>query len=236
MARVISLLVMSAVILRWPSGLGAIEISTKLAAMTRAHLALVLVALGLVALFPSSETYWRELICQIGASALLAIAFDISLGFTGMLTMGTALFFGFGAFVFAYALPLNGVDAVGGIFATEAAVLVVAMLTGALAVRLRGPSFFVLTLLIVSAAQNLAQNWRAITNGDDGFALDPGIFTLFGNQLTSLGRYYFALAVFALGYFMTVIVVRSPFGLLMRSVRENDFRVDCSGSTPTSSR
>ncbi len=200
--------------------------------MTRPYIVLVLAVLALVALFPSSETYWRQLISQIGASALLAVSFDVSLGFTGMLTMGTALFFGLGAFVFAYALLLNGVDVIGGIVVAEAGVLTAAVLTGALAVRLRGPSFFVLTLLVVSVAQNLAQNWRALTNGDDGFALDPEIFTLFGHKLTSLGRYYFGLAVFAFGYLATVILVRSPFGLLMRSVRENDFRVELLGLNP----
>ena len=200
--------------------------------MTRPYIILVALLLGLTAAFPSSETYWRLLICQIGSSALLAISFDICLGFAGLLTMATALFSGLGAFIFAYVLQVHGIDIVAGVIATELAVLVAAVLIGALAVRLRGPSFLVFTLLMVSAAQHLAQSWRGVTGGDDGFSLDSDIFTLFGAQLSSIGRYYFALAVFALGYFSTVAIVRSPLGLLMRSVRENDFRVELLGLNP----
>jgi branched-chain amino acid transport system permease protein len=200
--------------------------------MQRWHIVLVVIALVLLVVFPSSETYWRLLVCQIASSALLAISFDICLGFTGMLTMATALFFGLGAFVFSYALRLDGVDVTAALVLTILAVFASAVVIGALAVRLRGPSFLVLTLLLSSAAYNLAQNWREVTNGDDGFALDPENFTIFGRQLTSMGRYYFGLAVFALGYLATVLVVRSPLGLLMRSVRENDFRVELLGLNP----
>jgi branched-chain amino acid transport system permease protein len=200
--------------------------------MQRWHIVVVMSGLALLALFPSSETYWRLLICQIASSALLAISFDICLGFTGMLTMATALFFGLGAFFFSYALRVDGLDVTGALALTVLAVFASALVTGALAVRLRGPGFLVLTLLLTSAAYNIAQNWRAVTNGDDGFALDPETFTIFGRQLSSMGRYYFCLAVFALGYLATVVVVRSPLGLLMRSVRENDFRVELLGLNP----
>jgi branched-chain amino acid transport system permease protein len=200
--------------------------------MKRSHVIVVSIVLALLVVFPSANTYWRLLTIQIALSALLAISFDVCLGFTGMLTMGTALYFGLGAFVFSYVLRIDGIDVLGALVITEAGVLLAALITGALAVRLRGPSFLIITLILVTAIQYLAQNWRSVTNGDDGITLDPATFTVFGRQLTSIGRYYFGLGVCALGYFSTVAVMRSPLSLLMRSVRENDFRVELLGLNP----
>lgn len=197
--------------------------------MRRWHVAIVLIALAGLCLFPPAQTYWRLLTVQIALSALLAISFDVCLGFTGMLTMGTALFFGLGAFFFSYALMALGLEMLGALAVTQAGILLVSLCVGALAVRLRGPSFLILTLILVIAVQHVAQNWRAVTNGDDGIPLDGEIFRLWGVQITSLGRYYFGLALFAVGYLATVALVRSPLGLLMRGVRGNDFRTELLG-------
>jgi branched-chain amino acid transport system permease protein len=193
------------------------------------HLFVVAAMLLLAWIFLPSGSYFRLLFAQIAISALLAIAFDVCLGFGGMLTMATSLFFGLAAYCFSYALQLLPIDVIGAIALTQAVVLVVGAIVGALAVRLSGPGFFVFTLLIVSVAQTVAQNWRQVTGGDDGLALDPSLFWMLGHRLTPYGRYVLTLALFGVGYFLTAALMRSPFGTLLQGVRDNAFRVELLG-------
>jgi len=113
-----------------------------------------------------------------------------------MLNFGVALYFGAGAYFFLWALQdwhlglsMAIVVAIGGTF-------VLALLTGALAVRLKGPAFFVMTLIFVTAAYALSQNWKSATGGDDGITLDAGLLTLFGQPLDALARYRLGLLIF----------------------------------------
>lgn len=198
-------------------------------AIARPSLVIVGAALaGLVALPPESN-YWQLLLTQIGQFGLLAIAFDICLGFTGMLSLATALFYGLGAYFFAYALKLFGLDALGGVAVAVACTMFVALITGALAVRLKGPSFLIMSLLLVTAVHAIAQNWKGITGGDDGIVLDPRLFHILGHSFVPVDRYYFGIALFAVGFFASAALVASPLGRLMRSVKENDFRTEMLG-------
>jgi branched-chain amino acid transport system permease protein len=193
------------------------------------HLVIVAAMVLFALVFLPSASYFRLLFAQIAISALLAIAFDVCLGFGGMLTMATALFFGLAAYCFSYALQLLPIDVLGAIAVTQAVVLVVGAIVGALAVRLSGPGFFVFTLLVVSVAQTVAQNWREVTGGDDGLTLDPSLFSLLGHSLSPYGRYVLTLALFAVGYVLTAALTRSPFGTLLQGVRDNAFRVELLG-------
>jgi branched-chain amino acid transport system permease protein len=198
----------------------------------RIYLGLVAATLVALAIVPPHSNYLQLLITQIGLNALLAISFDICLGFTGMLSLATALYYGIGAYVFAYALQGLGVDVIVALIIAEACVIVVATVTGFLAVRLKGASFLVISLLLVTACHALAQNWKPITGGDDGLVLDPGIFRLFSYQFVPVDRYYFGLALFAIGFYATALLIASPLGRLMRSVKENDFRSEMLGYNP----
>lgn len=195
----------------------------------RIYLALVAAALAVLLVIPPDSNYLQLLITQIGLNALLAISFDVCLGFTGMLSLATALYYGLGAYAFAYALVGIGADVIGALVIAEGFVVAVATVTGFLAVRLKGASFLVITLLLVTACHALAQNWKLITGGDDGLVLDPRIFRFFSYQFIPVDRYYFGLAMFAIGFFATALLAASPLGRLMRSVKENDFRAEMLG-------
>jgi branched-chain amino acid transport system permease protein len=197
--------------------------------MRKSHLILVLALLILGWVFVPADSYFRSLFAQIAVSALLAIAFDVCLGFGGMLTMATALLFGFGAYCFYYALQLPAFGLLTGILLAEAAVILLAIIIGVLAVRLSGPGFFVFTLLIVAVSQTIAQNWREVTGGDDGVAVDATLFSLLGYPLTADNRYAVALLLLGIGYFSTAALMRSPFGTLLQGVRDNEFRVELLG-------
>jgi branched-chain amino acid transport system permease protein len=197
--------------------------------MRNLQIAIVLAVVAMALIVQPTSSYYRLLFAQIAISALLAISFDVCLGFAGMLTMGTATFFGLGAYVFYYALGGWSVDLLLALLVAEAAVLAAALPLGYLAVQLSGPGFFILTLLLVSVVFQLAQTWRFATGGDDGFALDPSVFKLFGMAITAQTRYVLTIVLFACGYLLTALLLRSPLGLLCRGVRENEFRMELLG-------
>lgn len=195
------------------------------------NILLILMAAVLALLFalPPSTAYLQLLITEIVGYALLAVAFDVCLGFTGLLSLATALYFGLGAYFFAFSLQRLGVDILAATAFAVVLVLCVAAVTGLLAVRLRGPAFLVVTLIFVTASYALAQNWKNITGGDDGIVLDPSLFHIMNRTFTSVDRYRFGLVVFTIAFFLTVALIRSPLGRLFRSVKENEFRVELLG-------
>jgi branched-chain amino acid transport system permease protein len=192
-------------------------------------LAIVAAVLALLFALPPSTEYLQLLITDIVRCALLAVAFDVCLGFTGLLSLATALYFGLGAYFFVLSLKILGVDVLAATAFSVVLVLSVAAVTGLLAVQLRGPAFLVVTLIFVTASYALAQNWKNVTGGDDGLVLDPSLFHVLNRQLTSVDRYRFGLIVFTMGFFLTVALIRSPLGRLLRSVKENEFRLELLG-------
>jgi branched-chain amino acid transport system permease protein len=196
-----------------------------------ANVLLTMVALTLISLFliPPRTQYLQLLIAEVASYALLAVAFDICMGFTGLLSLATALYFGLGSYFFVFSMQLLGADILGATAISALLTLSVALPTGLIAVQLRGAAFLVVTMVFVTASHALAQNWKNITGGDDGLVLDPSLFLLFNSPLTGADRYRFGLVVFTIGFFLTVALIRSPLGRLLRSVKENEFRLDLLG-------
>jgi branched-chain amino acid transport system permease protein len=192
-------------------------------------LAILAAVLALLFVLPPSTAYLQLLVTEIVSYALLAVAFDVCLGFAGLLNLATALFFGLGAYLFVLGLKVLGLDVLTATAFAAALVLSVAVATGLLAVQLRGPAFLVVTLIFVTASYALAQNWKNLTGGDDGLILEPSLFHIFNRQFSGVDRYRFGLIVFTVGFFLTVALIRSPLGRLFRSVKENEFRLELLG-------
>jgi branched-chain amino acid transport system permease protein len=199
-----------------------------------ALLLLVATVLFVLFLIPPSTQYMQLLITEIAGYGLLAVAFDVCFGFTGLLSLATALYFGLGAYFFVFSLKALGMDVLGAMMISIVLVLGIATLTGIIAVQLRGAAFLVLTMILVTASYGLAQAWKNVTGGDDGLVLDPSLFHGLGRQFTSTDRYRFALSLFAVGFFVTVALIRSPMGRLFRTVKENAFRLELLGYSATS--
>ena len=195
----------------------------------KTFLVVIAAALFLLLLLPP-ETYYVQLFISEGAMyALLALSFDICMGFAGLLSLATALYFGLGAYFFVLVLHVSDLGVFLALGPSVLMVLVVALVTGAIAVRVRGPAFLVVTLVLVTASHALGQNWKDLTGGDDGVVLNPAIFHWLGSDFEPEHRYRFALIVFMFGFFATVALVHSPVGRLLRSVKENEFRVELLG-------
>ena len=174
-------------------------------------------------------TYWVMLLSEILIMGLMAMSFNLLFGFTGLLSFGQGAFFGLGAYTAALLLQ-NGFSNLFLILLAGMLVACVASLVvGFFSVRLDEIFFAMITLGFGMMFFSIAHNWIAVTGGSDGlpvFAL-PNL-KLFGSELTfytPISMYYLVLVAVVVGSVLLWLVVHSPFGLILKSLRENKQRV-----------
>jgi len=187
--------------------------------------AVLVVVVGLapfVVRYPTLET-------QILTFGLLAVAFNVLLGEMGFLSFGQATFNGVGAYSAARVLidlhaPLLLALGVG-----IAAGALVAAAIGALAITGRGVYGVMLTFAFNEMAYFLAFQWRDVTGGDNGLRGIPRP-EVFGISLDDATRYYLFTAIVVLIAFAFVLrLIDSPFGAVLRAIRENEDRAKAIG-------
>ncbi len=170
------------------------------------------------------NTYWISLVTQMLIYGLLALSVDLLTGHTGILPMGHAGFFA----VAAYATAIFEVRHAQGFWLSAGGGLLAAVLLAAvfgLSVRTIGVYFILLTLALGQIVWGVAMRWTTFTGGENGIrdVPPPHVGTM---SFTELGRYYYlVLAVVVgcgLGYH---VLVRSPFGLALRGIRESESRM-----------
>ena len=177
--------------------------------------------------------FWLDILTEILIWSLFAASVNLLFGYTGLLSFGQALFFGFGMYGVALGIAKLGLGfwpAFGlGMFVSVA----MSTVTGALAVRLTWHYFAIITVVFSLIFYFIALSAKPLTGGDDGtpFSMPP-MFT-FGETEISLSsfltQYYFVLIVVALAYFLKHRLVNSPLGLALTAVRENDARAGMIG-------
>lgn len=176
------------------------------------------VALAIV--FPHIAPY-EGLASEILIFALFAMAYDLVLGYAGMLSFGHAAFFGLGAYTAGIFLirvyPSVLLALLGGVAVSSVA----AFLIGAACIRRTGIYFTMVTLAFAQMFYFIAFKWTGLTGGDDGLQNVPrpdlGPFDL-GPELN---LYYFILVLVGLSMIAIVRVVNSPFGKTLQALREN---------------
>jgi branched-chain amino acid transport system permease protein len=168
--------------------------------------------------------YYLYLAIKIMVWALFAMGFNLALGYGGMMSFGHAAFFGIGAYTCALLLvkascPLFIAFAVAP-FAAAAAGLII----GYFSVRIKGVFYFAtITLSFAQLAYILAFKWRSFTFGDDGIQGIP-IPALISTDETYINYYFFALIIILICIYLLWRIVRSPFGMMLKSLRENPER------------
>ncbi|WP_395457259.1 branched-chain amino acid ABC transporter permease (plasmid) [Azospirillum melinis] len=176
------------------------------------------------------------LLTRIAASALFVLSLDLVLGYGGIATLGQAAMFGTGA----YAAGIVAVNwnndpfvmlAVGGLAGG-----LVALATGALILHARGLTLLMLTIAVGQIVQEVANKARDWTGGSDGLSgIDPApVLGLFRFDMFGRTSYLFALAVLVVGLVVARRIVRSPFGLACRGVKEDPLRISAIGGSPKS--
>ena len=156
--------------------------------------------------------------------ALLACAFNLLIGYGGLLSFGHAMFLGTAGYVSAHALKVWGVAPELGILAGTAAAAALGVITGLVAIRRQGIYFAMITLAL-SQLLYFIYLQAPFTHGEDGIQGIPQGY-LFGifNLANSTVLYYVILAGFLFGFLVIFRTINSPFGEVLKAIRENEPR------------
>jgi branched-chain amino acid transport system permease protein len=192
--------------------------------MQTATRALYLSLLAFLLIVPFQEFVYIVFVMKLLCFALFASAFNLLLGYTGLLSFGHAAFFGGAAYVTAHACKEWGFTPELGILTGMVYAGVTGFIFGSLAIRRQGIYFAMITLALSQLIFFLALQ-LPFTFGEDGIQGVPrgkflGLIDLSGD--TAL--YYFVLAIFLFGFLLVQRAIHSPFGQVLKSIRENEPR------------
>jgi branched-chain amino acid transport system permease protein len=156
--------------------------------------------------------------------ALLACSFNLLVGYGGLLSFGHAMFLGTAGYVTAHALKVWGVTPELGIVIGTAAAAGLGVITGLVAIRRQGIYFSMITLAL-SQLLYFIYLQTPFTHGEDGIQGIPQghLFGVF-NLENSTVLYYVILAGFLLGFLLIFRTINSPFGEVLKAIRENEQR------------
>jgi branched-chain amino acid transport system permease protein len=176
--------------------------------------------LALAAPFVLYPIFLMKLLCF----ALFACAFNLLIGFTGLLSFGHAAFFGFAGYVAGYLLRDRGWSPELGILGGMAVAAGLGLVMGGLAIRRQGIYFSMITLAVAQMVYFLCLR-LPFTGGEDGLQGVPR-GRLFGVLVLSrdLTLYFVVLAIAVAGFAFIMRVVHSPFGQVLRAIKENEPR------------
>jgi len=186
-----------------------------------AKLALVaLVVLALVAPFGLYPIFLMKALCF----ALFASAFNLLLGYGGLLSFGHAAFFGGAAYVAAHVVKVLGWPPELGLLAGTAVAAVMGLCIGWLAIRRQGIYFAMVTLALAQMVYFVALEAK-FTHGEDGIQAVPrGKFLGLLDLSDTNTMYYFVLAICAAAFWLIYRTIHSPFGQVLKAIRENEPR------------
>ncbi|WP_299183428.1 branched-chain amino acid ABC transporter permease [uncultured Neptuniibacter sp.] len=182
--------------------------------------AVALVALGLVAPFVLYPVFVMKVLCF----ALFACAFNLLLGYVGLLSFGHAAFLGTGGYITGYMMMEAGLTPELGILCGTGAAAALGAVYGKLAVKREGIYFAMVTLALAQLAFFVYLQ-APFTGGEDGMQGVPrghlfGLIDLSDN----MNMYYFVFAIFLFGFWVVNRTIHSPFGQILKAIRENEPR------------
>jgi branched-chain amino acid transport system permease protein len=170
-------------------------------------------------------------LCMVFAS--LALSYNLLLGSGGMLSFGHALYFGAGAYGLGITLEYLGVPLWPGVFIALIGGMVIALATGAVAMRVSGIPFAMVTLAFAQAGSVLVRRNPQITGGEEGLSLPTEhVPDFLIGVVNTRNLYWFTLVVLVIVYLVTLWVDTSRLGHLARATRENEQRVRVLGLQP----
>jgi branched-chain amino acid transport system permease protein len=192
------------------------------------------IVLGLLIIAPLVlPEFWRRFVTEILVWGLLAMSSDILIGYTGMVSFGHSAFFGLGLYGAAAALltvkpPNVWLALIYGLVAAAG----VAAFVAYFATRLRDIYFAITTLIFSQIFYVIIFTWTEVTGGENGltFSRPPlGIPGLFSVPFTTETLHWFILAVVTASYLILRRIMRSPFGMVLQAIRENEPRTRAIG-------
>jgi len=181
---------------------------------------IALLALLLVAPFQFYPVFLMKVLCF----ALFASAFNLLLGYGGLLSFGHAAYFGAASYISAHAAKVWGLTPELAILSGTAVAAVLGLVFGSLAIRRHGIYFAMVTLAFAQMVYFFALQ-APFTGGEDGIQAVPrgdlfGIISL----RPDINLYYLVLAIFFLGILAIYRIIHSPFGQVLKAIRDNEPR------------
>ena len=185
----------------------------------------VLAAVAMLAfIFIAPFIAYPFFVMQMLCIALFACAFNLLIGYVGLLSFGHAMFLGMASYVCAHAAKVWGLEPELAILCGVAVSALLGLVAGALAIRSQGIYFAMITVALSQMVFFFCVE-APFTHGEDGIQSVPqgfafGLFDL--SKPTTL--YVFVACVFLLGFFIIYRTVNSPFGEILKAIRENEPR------------
>lgn len=190
--------------------------------MNRTRLLILIGLLGLAVAAPFAiyPVFLMTALCF----AIFACAFNLLIGYVGLLSFGHAAYFGSAAYIAAYTVKVWGLPTEIGIIAGVLTAAVLGLLFGALAIRRQGIYFAMITLALAQMVFFFALQAK-FTGGEDGIQAVPRRPLLGFIDITNdLTFYYIVLAIFLAAFGLIYRIIHSPFGQVLKAIRENEPR------------
>src|SRR3982074_209464 len=189
----------------------------------RDEMILFVVMAAALAIVPFTGVY-PFFVMQALCFALLACAFNLLIGYGGLLSFGHAMFLGTAVYISAHALKVWGVSPELGILAGTIGAAALGVVTGLIGIRRQGIYFSMITLAL-SQLLYFIYLQTPFTHGEDGIQGIPQGY-LFGifNLAKPTVLYYVVLVGFLAGFLLIFRTINSPFGEVLKSIRENEPR------------
>ncbi|HXX06758.1 MAG TPA: branched-chain amino acid ABC transporter permease [Pseudolabrys sp.] len=181
---------------------------------------LIMVAALVIAPFVTYPLFLMQAMCF----ALFACAFNLLIGYVGLLSFGHALYFGWASYLSAYAAKAWGLTPELAILTGTATAAVCGLVAGSLAIRRQGIYFSMITLALAQMMYFFALQAK-FTGGEDGIQAVPRGH-LFGliDLKNDMVMYVVVLAIFLAGFGFIHRIIHSPFGEVLKAIRENESR------------
>jgi branched-chain amino acid transport system permease protein len=169
--------------------------------------------------------YHHGVLARVMVLAVFAMGYNLLFGYTGLLSLGHAMFFSAGLYGAGLTMVHFGWGVVPAFAAGLLAGLVVSIVIGFLALRTTGVAFMIVTMMFAQVMYLMTYYFGAWTRGDEGLVIPQQARHLFGLDLTNpTVRYITALTLFSIVLFATLAIVRAPFGRVLVAIRENEER------------
>ena len=194
---------------------------------SRAQLIAFLAMVVLIAVCPF--ILYPVFLMRVLTTALFACAFNLMIGYVGLLSFGHAAFFGMGSYVAAWTIKHWHVDASIAIVLGGLTGAVLGLALGYLAIRRSGIYFAMITLALAQMVYFFCLE-APFTGGEDGIQQVPrGYLFGFIDLSNDMTMYWLVAAVFLLGFLLIHRIIHSPFGQVLKGIRENEARTTSLG-------
>ena len=190
------------------------------------------VFLAVMALFPRLfGVYYTNMVVTLIIFSVFALSLNMLMGYTGLLSFGHAMFFGFGGYGTALALKhIPGLGILPAIGLGVLAAVLLALILSPLVVRVSGTAFAMLHLAFGQLMYVLALKLYSVTGGEDGIGNFPvpGLFTD-SLKTDPVHMYYLAVIILGICIWLMWFLTKTPFGQIQVGIRDNAKRIDYLG-------